>query len=61
MKSCGIYETPGGTLLLEALRGIEQITLDRGAACDAKPSIGRLAYSFLRNMAAQCSSNFIFV
>ena len=31
MKSRGIYETPGGTLLLEAHRGIEQITLDRGA------------------------------
>ena len=32
MKSRGIYETPGGTILLEAHRGIEQITLDRGAA-----------------------------
>jgi argininosuccinate synthase len=32
MKSRGVYETPGGTLLLEAHRGIEQITLDRGAA-----------------------------
>ena len=32
MKSRGIYETPGGTLLLEAHRGIESITLDRGAA-----------------------------
>jgi argininosuccinate synthase len=31
MKSRGIYETPGGTILLEAHRGIEQITLDRGA------------------------------
>ena len=31
MKSRGIYETPGGTLLLEAHRGIEQITLDAGA------------------------------
>ena len=31
MKSRGIYETPGGTLLLEAHRGIEQITLDSGA------------------------------
>lgn len=31
MKSRGIYETPGGTVLLEAHRGIEQITLDRGA------------------------------
>ena len=31
MKSRGIYETPGGTILLAAHRGIEQITLDRGA------------------------------
>lgn len=31
MKSRGIYETPGGTILLSAHRGIEQITLDRGA------------------------------
>lgn len=32
MKSRGIYETPGGTILLAAHRGIEQITLDREAA-----------------------------
>ncbi|NQU69226.1 MAG: argininosuccinate synthase [Rhodospirillales bacterium] len=32
MKSRGVYETPGGTLLLAAHRGIESITLDRGAA-----------------------------
>jgi len=32
MKSRGIYETPGGTILLTAHRGIESITLDRGAA-----------------------------
>jgi argininosuccinate synthase len=32
MKSRGVYETPGGTLLQEAHRGIESITLDRGAA-----------------------------
>ncbi|MFC0339946.1 argininosuccinate synthase [Paracoccus niistensis] len=31
MKSRGIYETPGGTVLLEAHRGIEQITLDSGS------------------------------
>ena len=31
MKSRGIYETPGGTVLLEAHRGIEQICLDAGA------------------------------
>ncbi|MPZ55610.1 MAG: argininosuccinate synthase [Rhizobiales bacterium] len=32
MKSRGMYETPGGTILLSAHRGIESITLDRGAA-----------------------------
>ena len=32
MKSRGIYETPGGTVLLVARRAVESITLDRGAA-----------------------------
>jgi argininosuccinate synthase len=32
MKSRGVYETPGGTILHAAHRGIESITLDRGAA-----------------------------
>ena len=32
MKSRGMYETPGGTILYQAHRGIESITLDRGAA-----------------------------
>jgi len=32
MKSRGMYETPGGTILHLAHRGIEQLTLDRGAA-----------------------------
>ncbi len=31
MKSRGVYETPGGTIMLAAHRGIESITLDRGA------------------------------
>jgi argininosuccinate synthase len=31
MKSRGVYETPGGTILLVAHRGMESITLDRGA------------------------------
>jgi argininosuccinate synthase len=31
MKSRGVYETPGGTILLAAHRAIESITLDRGA------------------------------
>jgi len=32
MKSRGVYETPGGTILQAAHRGIESVTLDRGAA-----------------------------
>jgi argininosuccinate synthase len=32
MKSRGVYETPGGTVLLHARRAVESITLDRGAA-----------------------------
>lgn len=32
MKSRGVYETPGGTVLLDAHRAIESVTLDRGAA-----------------------------
>jgi argininosuccinate synthase len=31
MKSRGVYETPGGTILLAAHRGMESITVDRGA------------------------------
>ncbi|MEM0899308.1 MAG: argininosuccinate synthase [Pseudomonadota bacterium] len=31
MKSRGVYETPGGTILLHAHRAMESITLDRGA------------------------------
>ena len=30
MKSRGVYETPGGTILIAAHRGIESLTLDRG-------------------------------
>ena len=32
MKSRGVYETPGGTILINAHRAIESITLDRGEA-----------------------------
>lgn len=32
MKSRGVYETPGGTILIAAHRAMESITLDRGAA-----------------------------
>jgi argininosuccinate synthase len=48
MKSRGIYETPGGTVLLEAHRGIEQITLDRGAAHlkdELMPKYAELVYN----------------
>ena len=38
MKSRGVYETPGGTILLKARRAMESITLDRGAA-HAKDSL----------------------
>ena len=48
MKSRGIYETPGGTILLTAHRGIEQITLDSGAAHlkdDIMPRYAELIYN----------------
>ena len=51
MKSRGIYETPGGTLLLEAHRGIESITLDRGAAHlkdELMPRYAELIYNGFR-------------
>ena len=32
MKSRGVYETPGGTILLAARRAVESICLDRGEA-----------------------------
>ncbi|TMJ23402.1 MAG: argininosuccinate synthase [Alphaproteobacteria bacterium] len=48
MKSRGMYETPGGTILLGAHRGIEQITLDRGAAHlkdEMMPKYAELVYN----------------
>lgn len=48
MKSRGVYETPGGTILLAAHRGIESITLDRGAAHlkdDIMPRYAELIYN----------------
>ncbi|MES2472280.1 MAG: argininosuccinate synthase [Pseudomonadota bacterium] len=48
MKSRGVYETPGGTILLVAHRGIESITLDRGAAHlkdDIMPRYAALIYN----------------
>ena len=48
MKSRGIYETPGGYILLNAHRGIESLTLDRGAAHlkdDIMPRYAALIYN----------------
>ena len=47
MKSRGVYETPGGTILHAAHRAIESITLDRGAAHlkdDIMPRYAELVY-----------------
>ena len=49
MKSRGVYETPGGTILHAAHRGIESITLDRGAAHlkdEIMPRYAELIYGF---------------
>ncbi|MBZ8132779.1 argininosuccinate synthase [Afifella sp. IM 167] len=48
MKSRGIYETPGGTILLAAHRAIESLTLDRGAAHlkdELMPKYAELVYN----------------
>ncbi|MEO1015428.1 MAG: argininosuccinate synthase [Pseudomonadota bacterium] len=48
MKSRGVYETPGGAVLLAAHRGIEQITLDGGAGHlkdDLMPRYAELIYN----------------
>src|SRR6202163_4697635 len=48
MKSRGVYETPGGTILLAAHRGIESITLDREAAHlkdELMPKYAELVYN----------------
>jgi argininosuccinate synthase len=48
MKSRGIYETPGGTILLHAHRGIESITLDREAMHlkdELMPRYAKLVYN----------------
>ena len=48
MKSRGVYETPGGTILHEAHRGIESITLDREVAFlrdSLIPSYARMIYN----------------
>ncbi len=48
MKSRGVYETPGGTILLAAHRAIESLTLDRGAAHlkdELMPRYAELSYN----------------
>jgi len=48
MKSRGVYETPGGTILLSAHRGIESITLDAGAMHlkdELMPRFAKLIYN----------------
>ena len=48
MKSRGVYETPGGTVLLMAHRGIEQITMDKGASHlkdELMPKYAELVYN----------------
>jgi argininosuccinate synthase len=48
MKSRGMYETPGGTILLAAHRGIESITLDHGASHlkdELMPKYAELVYN----------------
>ncbi len=48
MKSRGVYETPGGTILYAAHRGIESITLDRGAGHlkdELMPKYAELVYN----------------
>ncbi len=48
MKSRGVYETPGGTILYVAHRGIESITLDRGAGHlkdELMPKYAELVYN----------------
>src|SRR5262249_413169 len=50
MKSRGMYETPGGTILYAAHRGIEQITLDRRAGHlkdELMPKSAELIYTSL--------------
>ena len=50
MKSRGVYETPGGTILLSAHRAMESLTLDRGAAHlkdELMPRYAELVYNGL--------------
>jgi argininosuccinate synthase len=59
MKSRGVYETPGGAILLAAHRGIESITLDGGAMHlkdEIMPRYAKLIYNgFWFSPSARCS------
>ena len=60
MKSRGVYETPGGTILLAAHRGIESITLDGGAdapqgRADAALCEPDLQWLLVRARSGRCS------
>ncbi len=48
MKSCGIYETPGGTILLTAHRAIESLTLNCGAVHLKNELMAALCWTRLR-------------
>ena len=55
MKSRGVYETPGGTILLTAHRGIESICLDRGEMHLKARTLGRIAWRSVRSIVASTS------
>ena len=50
MKSRGVYETPGGTILAKAHRAIESITLDRGEASTLSSVILSIALCAFANI-----------
>lgn len=56
MKSRGVYETPGGTILLAARRALESITLDRGEAHLKDDLMPRCVAQFLKNLPTQPAS-----
>ena len=48
MKSRGVYETPGGTILYQAHRGVESITMDREVMLlrdEMSPKIAQIIYN----------------
>jgi hypothetical protein len=56
MKSRGVYETPGGTVLMAARRAMESITLDRGEAhLKARRALGWLFGGLWEGARATCA------